>query len=131
MRSPIRSRPRIHWQFLPRVAGERAPGWVDSAVSRARQLIYRNSTPSTIRGFITPVLYLKRGREQLFDIPVADETPVTPAAVPHADKKLPEDLEGCVERLRQRECVAVIGPGVLSSSVLARLPGKSRLRFVS
>ena len=106
--------------FYHELLGGRTPGWVDSAVSRARQAIYRNATSSTTRGFITPVLYLKKGREHLFDIPVTQEKPARLSTSTHVEKKLPENLDACMERLQKRECVAVLGPGVLSSSVLTR-----------
>jgi hypothetical protein len=92
-----------------------SPGRVDIAVTRARQSMYFNSRKNTVRGFITPILYLAEGRELLFRIH-AGQTHGTdtadrgrPIARPRVTA-LPPQL---VNAIREQGCVPIVGPDVL------------------
>lgn len=106
--------------FYRELLGGKKPGRVDSAVSCARQLIYRNKVDSTLRGFITPVLYLKHGNEHLFDLPDLYETEAEDKEEITVSVEVPETLRMCIEKLRRRDCIVVVGPGSLSSSPVTR-----------
>jgi hypothetical protein len=105
--------------FYRELLGEKQPGRVDRAVAFARQDLYVNRTDSTVRGFITPVLYLAQGREQLFAWgPPADRTaPVpTPPAQPTRRPK-PAWRDQLVEALQERRCIPVIGSGIYAGGL--------------
>ena len=101
------------------------PGRVDQAVESARSLIYGNE-PGTLRGFITPVLYLAEGHERLFVLapPSRSVAPVVTelGSAPRRDVILPDDL---LDALRENRCIPVIGPGLFTAG---RGPCRGRCR---
>lgn len=86
------------------------PGRVDIAVQRARRSLRINASGDTIRGFVTPVLYLGSGCEQLFEVPASQVVtqPVEPVK-PNPSLSLPRML---VSSLREGQCIPVVGPGL-------------------
>lgn len=83
-----------------------APGRVDVAVQQARHALRINASGDTVRGFVTPVLYLSPGCEQLFDVrPALPQVPVSPARV-RPTLELPELL---VSSLLERRLIPVVG----------------------
>lgn len=86
------------------------PGRVAIAVQQARRSLRINASGDTVRGFITPTLYLSPGCEPLFDV-------MRPAPTPHRVEpargaptlKLPEAL---VRGLLHGRCLPVVGPGI-------------------
>ncbi len=95
----------------------RVPGRVDLAVEHARRSIYQTEDEDSARAFVTPILFLASGCEQLFKIerqatlPRPDPTP-SPVI-------LPEEL---VDALRQGLCVPVIGQRVLTTGATRSSP---------
>ena len=90
------------------------PGRVDRAVEEARAALRRSAGPDEQRAFITPVLHLAPGYEQLLAL-----TSVTKKEA-HRKKKpefgsaqLPESLKAALQR---GSCIPVIGPGVLRAT---------------
>lgn len=93
----------------------RAPmaGRVDLAVDHARRSLYQAYDDDNARSFITPVLFLAQGCEQLFTL--ESEAPsihLSEAAAP--PQTIPTEL---IEALRQRRCVPIIGPRVLTAGL--------------
>ncbi len=107
-------------KFYSELLGGNRPGRVDSAISCARQLIYQNKNEGTVRGFITPVLYLKRAQRHLFDIARASEVEDKEHSDGSVTEAIPEALQMCLEKLRLRDCVVIVGPGILCSGLLVR-----------
>jgi hypothetical protein len=103
------------------------PGRVDVAVEGARAALFRNTYGSSQRGFITPVLYLAPGGERLFALerpqapPGPAGAPAGPAAIvaEPARAPLPPDL---IEAVRERLCIPVIGPGLLTAAAQRDAP---------
>lgn len=101
-----------------------APGRVDVAVQQARRALRINASGDTVRGFVTPVLYLSPGCECLFDVRVAPEPPAPSPVEPVTRTPvvpLPRALVTC---LREGRCIPVVGPG------LHQLPRMTRRRVV-
>ena len=93
-------------------------GRVDLALTAARRSLYLNQREDAIRGFVTPVLYLAPGHQRLFQFaPSAAIRPPEllpkPSATPGL--QLPEDL---VTALRDRKCIAILGPEILRVGAL-------------
>lgn len=98
------------------------PGHVAVAVQQARRSLRINASGDTVRGFITPTLYLSPGCEPLFT--VARQEPAAAQVRPVHEVpslKLPEPL---VRGLVHGRCIPVVGPG------LHRLPPVMRRRYV-
>jgi hypothetical protein len=97
-------------------------GRVDLAVEGGRLAVYQNKTAATLRGFVTPSLYIAPNCEQLFTFggpPTETVAPgligvvaVPPEPGPPTAVAVPGDL---VAALRKGSCVPVIGPGLLSA----------------
>jgi CHAT domain/SIR2-like domain len=94
-------------------------GRIDLAVESARKAVYLNKKKDNVRGFVTPVLFLATGGEQVFDAGAepgrgaAEATALpapgrarTPALV------LPDELR---DAMREGRCVPVIGPGIFAA----------------
>lgn len=93
-----------------------SPGRVDIAVTRARQSMYFNSRKNTVRGFITPILYLVEGRELLFQIhpePIDDAETIDRGRRPVARTKISALPSQLVDAIRDQGCVPIVGPDVL------------------
>jgi hypothetical protein len=106
-------------EFYRNLLTGREPGRVDRAVERARLSVHLSQTETTVRGFVTPVLYLAPGRERLFAPAVRPaETRRAPAPVP-VRVKIPDDL---LQALRERRCVPVLGPGLLALGAVRSEP---------
>lgn len=98
-----------------------APGRVDHAMEAARVAVYQFQNPAgtSRRGFITPSLYLAPNCEQIFPfapLSTKKETPIVvrtydgqPLAKPTVDVP-----SGLVKAIRERLCVPIIGPGLMS-----------------
>ncbi|EPX56875.1 hypothetical protein D187_007311 [Cystobacter fuscus DSM 2262] len=86
-----------------------APGHVGLAVQQARRSLRINASGDTVRGFITPVLYLTPGCERLFDIRPAPERQRVAPAPARPMLRLPETL---VRSLRHGRLIPVVGPGL-------------------
>jgi hypothetical protein len=97
------------------------PGRVDLAVESGRSVVYLNE-PGTVRGFITPVLYLAEGHERPFLLApprraagaMIEAVAVVPGT-PRPRVELPDDLVGA---LRENRCVPVLGPGLLGAGAI-------------
>ena len=99
----------------------RNEGRVDIALQWARHNLYINSKSDDLRGFLTPSLYVARGRERLFGIrPGAKLARV----VPPESLKLPEDL---VKHFKKGLCVPVLGPGIAPSPAFRKGQSASTL----
>ncbi|MFY0577483.1 CHAT domain-containing protein [Cystobacter fuscus] len=85
------------------------PGHVGLAVQQARRSLRINASGDTVRGFITPVLYLSPGCEQLFDIRPAPERQRVAPVPARPSLRLPETL---VRSLRHGRLIPVVGPGL-------------------
>jgi hypothetical protein len=88
------------------------PGRIDLAVEHARRSIYQTQDESDVRAFVTPILFLSRGCEQLFEIKSAPDLPVLKRPRAPSDVDLPEEL---LDALRQGLCIPIIGPRVLTA----------------
>ncbi|WNG27363.1 CHAT domain-containing protein [Cystobacter fuscus] len=86
-----------------------APGDVGLAVQQARRSLRINASGDTVRGFITPVLYLSPGSERLFDIRPAPERQQMKPVFAQPTPRLPETLVRC---LSQGRLIPVVGPGL-------------------
>ncbi|MCI0639677.1 MAG: CHAT domain-containing protein [Gemmataceae bacterium] len=105
---------RFSTEFYQELVSGQRPGRVDEAVNFARRSLQRNQTPDTVRGFITPVLYLATGCEQLFhwdgpEAPIAAQVAPSP---PRALTPSPPWRRELCEALQKRRCLPVIGPGI-------------------
>jgi hypothetical protein len=89
------------------------PGRVDSAIQQARNSLYINATTDRWRSFITPVLYLAKGHEKLFEFDaestrgLVTERPSTAESL--QDVILPDELKN---QFKSKRCVPVIGTGI-------------------
>jgi len=103
---------RFSDKFYQELLNGRLPGRVDLAAQHARLSIFQAESEDSARAFITPVLFLASGCEQLFKLERQNrEIPKT-----DSDKRpaaLPAELADLVEALRQGLCVPVIGQRVL------------------
>ncbi len=108
---------RFSDSFYRELLTGREPGQVAIAVQQARRALRVNASGDTVRGFITPMLYLSPGCEQLFEVrPVpAGRAPV--AVQPESRLKLPEPL---VRSLLHGRCLPVVGPGLHRLTPLTR-----------
>jgi hypothetical protein len=95
------------------------PGRIDLAVEHARQSIFRNQTAETARAFVTPVLYLVPGCEQLFVLELLPTAvaPPSPTRRSARDVSLPPPL---LAALREGRCVPVVGHRVLTATPAQR-----------
>jgi hypothetical protein len=101
-------------------AGE-TPGRIDFAVESARAALLRNKQPGIERGFITPVLYLADGYEQLFNLESRPQPSVhLPLRISTSGAfELPSSLRTAFE---EGQCVPVIGPSILGMGASRRAP---------
>ena len=91
-------------------------GRIDVAMEQARKSLFLNSRESSVRGFVTPILYLAPGCEQLFRIETVPPPPPEKKRSFQARPSLvPPEL---AEALQERRCVPVIGPGLLSAGAV-------------
>jgi CHAT domain/SIR2-like domain len=88
------------------------PGRIDLAVEHARRSIYQTQDESDVRAFVTPILFLSPGCEQLFEIESPPDPPPPKRFRAPSDVALPEEL---LDALRQGLCVPIIGPRVLTA----------------
>lgn len=95
------------------IAGKR-PGRIDIAVQAARKDLFANGRGESIRAFITPVLYLAPGREQLFDLAPAPPGAARPAPAPRLETSGPPLDSELLAALRARRCIPVVGPGIFA-----------------
>jgi hypothetical protein len=87
------------------------PGRVDVAAEAAREALLRNQSPDELRSFITPVLHLALGFEQLFAFPKKREAIIPPPVRPRRNLQvIPGELLSAIQNGR---CVPVVGPGIL------------------
>lgn len=93
-----------------------APGQVGLAVQQARRSLRINASGDTVRGFITPVLYLSPGCERLFDLQPAPARRAEPVRA-RSTLPLPEAL---VRSLGHGRCLPVVGPGLHRLTPLTR-----------
>lgn len=96
--------------FYRTLVGTEYAGQAWYALNRARLTVRNNQKPSTYRGFITPVLYLAAGSEQLFELEVKAHTPEPSQKSPVQKLNLPDDF---IEAFVAGRCVPVVGSGVL------------------
>lgn len=107
--------------YMELLTGKHA-GRIDIAVQRARKDLIATGRGESIRAFITPVLYLAPGREQLFQLAVPPVLAVSGAVPPppgRAEALIDGDL---VAALRARRCIPIVGPGIFAPT--ARLRGQ-------
>jgi hypothetical protein len=116
------------------LAGPR-PGRVDRAVEEARAALRRGAGPDGQRAFITPVLHLAAGYEQLFTLASPQAGEVEQALETDQEEpasrgrpilceaaRLPEALRAA---LQQGRCIPVIGSGILRSAAPRSRPAPS------
>ncbi len=96
--------------YLQLLAGEES-GRVDRAVEEARQAMYLNHRSDSVRGFVTPVVYLAPGGERIahLDEPSPSQILMVPPSAPTSEP-LPGEL---VDALGEGRCVPIVGPGLL------------------
>lgn len=103
-------------------------GRVDLAVQEGRATLQRTYVDDArARSYITPVLYLAEGREQLFDLEA--ESRVGPGLVTEAVID-PRIDAGLVDALTTRRCLPILGPGILAAAAVRDgplVPGPSSL----
>lgn len=92
-------------------------GRVDTAVQAARRALSVNKE-FTPRGFATPVLYVERGREQLFNI-AADRVRER-RVQPRRRVTLPDPL---IDAFRQRQVIPLVGAGFHAPDTERRVKG--------
>lgn len=92
--------------FYRSLLGGDEMGRIDVAVEQARLAIYRNQKDSTVRGFVTPVLYLNSEPHLFPDLPKAVPFPV-PVSEP-IEVDVPARL---VKAMKKGLCIPVVGPG--------------------
>lgn len=105
------------------------PGRVDIAMQVARQALYTNARAEYAKSFITPVLHLAPGFEQIFhESRMATLARTVAVDEPKAERKvdLPRDL---IDRLRKGICLPVVGSGVHASPP-ARLGGDGAMTLL-
>jgi len=85
-------------------------GRVDLALQHARYSFFVNATEDQWRSVITPVLYLARGHEKLFDIIQQAHEPISLKAPRHPEVLLPDIL---INQFKQGRCVPIVGSGIL------------------
>ena len=75
---------RFSDKFYRELLNGQVPGRVDLAVERARRAIYQSQDEDTARAFVTPILFLAPGCEQLFkfEMPTALLRPLKPISIP-------------------------------------------------
>lgn len=116
--------------FYRELLSAESMGRVDRAIQKARDSLYGSADAETFRSFITPVLYLADGHQQLFAAervpPLGTATPPKRAAAITIDKEL-------IEALREGNCLPVIGHGSHPAATRDALPSESPtlLRLVS
>lgn len=97
-----------------------APGHVAIAVQQARRSLRINANGDTVRGFITPILYLSPGCEHLFDVHPAPVRQSVEPVQARPTLRLPEML---VRGLLHGRCLPVVGPGLHRLTPLMRRYG--------
>ncbi|HEX5746311.1 MAG TPA: CHAT domain-containing protein [Archangium sp.] len=100
-----------------------APGHVAIAVQQARRSLRINASGDTVRGFITPMLYLSPGCERLFDIRPAP-APAPQRVEPVQARSTPWLPEALVRGLLHGRCLPVVGPGLHRLTPLSRRRGQ-------
>jgi hypothetical protein len=109
---------RFSDKFYQELLNGRVPGRVDLAVEHARRSIYQTEDEDAARAFVTPILFLAPGCEQLFRL--EREIPTQPVVLAEpAPVLLPEEL---VDALRQGLCIPVIGQRVLTGGATRSSP---------
>jgi hypothetical protein len=86
-------------------------GRVDMAIQYARARLFANATADQWRSVVTPVLYLARGQEKLFNVVSPDPEPISPRAAPSFELALPDML---ISQFRQQRCVPIVGSGIVA-----------------
>ena len=101
---------RFSDKFYQELLNGREPGRVDLAVEHARRSIFQTQGEDAARDFVTPILFLALGCEQLFHFELGEAPESQPPPIYLAEAALPAELE---DALRQGLCVPVIGQRVL------------------
>ena len=102
------------------------PRPIDLAVESGRISMYQNRTNGTVRGFVTPSLYIAPNCEQLFDLDRPVSMGITPflGAIP-GPPPVPSGIaipDYLVASFRKGSCVPVVGPGLLSAGAFRSEP---------
>ncbi|MFX0200918.1 MAG: CHAT domain-containing protein [Candidatus Hodarchaeota archaeon] len=105
-------------EFYHHLLSGSEPGRVDFAIQRARRSLYMNSTQSKIRCFVTPVLYLAKDHEKLFELQgtAPKPLPLKPSTAP-IPKNVPKEL---VDAFQEGRCIPVIGPSVVRAGTVRK-----------
>src|SRR5262249_10733271 len=85
--------------------GENA-GRVDFSIQHARGRLYKNATADQWRSVVTPVLYLARGQEKLFNVAPSEPEPISPRLAPSSELPLPA---GLISQFQRQRCVPIVG----------------------
>jgi len=94
-------------------------GQPGAAIQEARAAVRRNAKESTVRGFVTPVLYLLSGYEKLFALVPPARPSVPPEAVQTAIiRPTTNELADLMDALREGRCIPVLGPGILKAGAM-------------
>jgi hypothetical protein len=98
--------------------GVTTPGRIDVAVESARGNLFQNKQKGTERSFITPVVYVADGYEQLFTLQTQPPSALSASLGSLSPAfQLPDAL---VTAFKQGDCVPVIGPGILRLGLIRR-----------
>jgi len=98
------------------------PGRVDLSMQQARKTLYTRARSGMMRSFVTPVLYLAPGHEQVFS---TDRITTLPQGVHWVAEGNAPDLRvdpELVQYLRTNRCMAVVGAGVHRPALREALP---------
>jgi hypothetical protein len=94
------------------------PGRVDLAIEATRVALFQSPASDSQRSFATPSLFLAPGGEQLFVLPTVargegggPRKDLADKPVPDVGAIVPPEL---IEAIRERRCIPVLGPGMLS-----------------
>jgi len=100
------------------------PGRVDYAMQKARDALYTGARPDSIRSFITPVLHLAEGGEQLFrpERLAELERPIIIGGDDREQIKVPKQMIELIKLIREGRCVPVIGTGLDPPAMRDALP---------
>lgn len=102
--------------FYSELVAGKYPGRVDIALQEARQALFRNTIPDNKRGFITPLLFMAKGHEQLFKIELAPD--LTNGVTARPDHEPQIDLpDGLVQAFADKRCIPIVGPNIVAASV--------------
>ena len=99
-------------------------GNVSVAVQRARNALYMNAADDALRSFITPILYVVPGEEQVFteDRLVSDRAEERVNVFPRRLQARPAHFDELLMSIQKQRCVPVVGPEVHEAALRDAIP---------